>query len=91
MSGTEAGLPLVIPAEYMQVKESDEESQEESSMTPSDTELEMKQEEGQTKRIFEQGDGSNTTYLFDDQVSRILTIITAATSEIQAQVKKHAT
>ena len=83
---TEVGLPpiILVEQEKEQAIGSKEDSQEESSATPTDLELEMKLEEGRTKQIFEQGEARNAPKMEEDQVSRILVAINIGTSEIQA-------
>ena len=83
---TEVGLPpiILVEQEKEQAIGSKEDSQEDSSTTPMDSELEMKLEEGRMKKIFEQGEARNTPKMEEDQVSRILVTINIGTSEIQA-------
>ena len=83
---TEVGLPpiILVEQEKEQAIGSKEDSQEDSSTTLMDSELEMKLEEGRTKKIFEKGEARNTPKMEEDQVSRILVTINIGTSEIQA-------
>ena len=64
---------------------------EASSATLTELELEKQQEEVRTKCRFEQGEGSSTERLSDDQVNMVLDAINLVANENEANITQHVT
>lgn len=56
-----------------------------------DSEMERHFEEGRTKRMYKQGEGSNSPSMTSDQVTHILTTITMETTASEENLKQHST
>ena len=82
-----AGPPPNAPVDQAQVQQSDQDSEEASSRTSTDSEMDRWFEETRTKKRQEQDEASGTTPMVDEQVNRIITAITTTTNASEASLR----